>query len=114
MDKEDYETALKVFNKWHSTSVGGNFHSFLKEKTKPEDPLFEKFKKLYCDVMGRDLNLGHHFIKFKEIFADELNGTRGLDEAMEFFGSHYSGNWPPDSIAEKLKDIKAKLEVSNG
>ena len=104
-EKNKYETTLDVFEEWKKTPGeklwDHSFVKFLTEKTKPEDPLFEKWTTAPKEIF-------QNFALFKEYFADDLNGTRGLDEAITFFkGAH---TIVISNVMEKLKEIKAKLE----
>lgn len=70
---------------------------------KPKNPLFEKWKKLFANIHLHKSTAKESFEWLKENFAEELNGTKGLDEAMEKLSYHQYGS-------TVLKEIKERLE----
>lgn len=88
-----------------------------------KDPLWPLFNEFYVWDTRNAINTENYndqrkqaFDKFKEIFADELNGTKGLDEAIERFTlvKPVKGNiFNSDMIVDELEEIKSKLEAKS-
>ena len=108
-----YEIVKEVLKEFKTEKYSAyTLSEFLEEKTK--DQLFEKYKKwwdktnhFYVDIPENNAS----YLKFKEIFKDELNGTKGLHEAIENFKT--KGPMFAISCREinyKLAEIKARLE----
>jgi len=117
-----YKTTQEVRSEWISEGSKGDFDVFIKNKLKPKDPLFEKWSKFYKDtydsaVIDDEECKQSFFVRFKEIFSDELNGTVGLDEAIKFFkerkdNANSSGIMVECTIAiSHLTDIKARMKI---
>ena len=80
---------------------------------KPKDPLFEKYAE-WCKETGRvcvpvPLN-NDSYVKFLKIFKEELNGTKGLDEAFNSFSMNCYDSIPSNYIRSTIKKIKERLE----
>ena len=76
------------------------------ENLKPKDKMFEKFEELLRYYICVGYKHDECYTKFKEIFKDELNGTKGLDEAIEYVNTSAQSYCP----LGKLKAIKSRLE----
>ena len=77
---------------------------------KPKDPLFEKLKEFIGGSRGTDYMLSEDgLVYFKQIFADELNGTKGLVEAIEHVKGH-KDFYHMQMICLYLESLKHRLE----
>lgn len=108
---DKYKIAQEVWEEWERRAMSAPYfyEDWLKDKTKPKDPLFEKSLELGARICGH-FDLGvipteWLVSNIKEIFKDELNGTRGLDEAIEYGKAFGYTN------IEHLKKIKERLET---
>lgn len=107
MDK--YEIAQEVYNEYWKNNEKvslGNWRGFLSEKTKPKDPLFEKFVEFWC-IDGNNVTTQREWKRFKEIFKDELKGTQGLDAFHKWW---VSSNGINTEVSEKIEEIQERLE----
>jgi len=77
---------------------------------KPKDPLFEKLYRFIKETkaMSYDIEVKDVYPLFKEIFAEELNGTKGLEEAIETAG--HLGTVGERITIDILKEIKERME----
>ena len=88
---------------------------------KQKDPLFEKFKKIKDYIFGGAQSSESTFEKFKEIFSEELNGTKGIEELIAYLRIKRESILPSQeteplhSIDEILfKSIIIRDNVQNG
>ena len=110
MDK--YKIAQEVIEEYDKSNET-DLRKYIEEKTKPADPLFEKWKD-FCDDYVFEVNatgatLLERFTKFKAVFAQELQGTAALDEFSAWLGSQ-SDLELPLKVYEKYREVKAKRE----
>lgn len=110
-----YKIAQEIFNGWLGdvkdiTKHPGNFDVYLKEKLKPKDELLELYKQLmeFCGTQFYSSN----YDKFQEIFKDELNGTKGLGEAIDAF-KEIGDEIPKATVFYTLLQIKERLQNDN-
>jgi len=84
--------------------------AYSSEHLKPKDPLFEKWKGFAEDWVDERQTgwVTFSYDAFKELFADELNGTNGLDYAIEHYKLNNVGLNSANSIVYVLTEIKAK------
>lgn len=120
-DTERYQIAKEVYDEFYGNDEGNaNFITFINHKLKevrPADPLKEKFEKWFnyeeVEVTEDD------FESFKKTFAEDFNGTKGLDKFIEQTEEKDSPqtfqNWNGPATAkfilDKAKEIKKELEA---
>ena len=93
-------------------SEARDFKGYYDKYLKPKDPLFEKWKG-FAEDWGGECQTGwvtFSYDAFKELFADELNGTNGLDYAIEHYKLNNVGLNSANSIVYVLTEIKAKYK----
>ena len=110
-----YKVGLIVHEEWRNIYQGPlGFAEWLKEQDKPADPVLEKlteFMKWYDKNRYTGLRFDDNTLtKFKEIFADDLNGTRGLDEAIEEINKTPKGT--REYWVKTVKAIKERLQTN--
>ena len=102
--------------------TNGLLDKYYDKYLKPKDPLFEKFETFhrwyYTARFNVDSAAKELYPKFKEIFKEELNGTKGLDyleKAMDYSPSEGNGkhwldwlDWFKNHIADTRKRLEEK------
>jgi len=90
--------------------------AYIEKYQTPVDPLWEKWGKMadwWHSPGNKFQSLGLYtetaFKKFKELFSDDLNGTRGLDEFNDWLERDYP-DFNAGTIEEKYLEIKARHE----
>ena len=81
MTENKYQIAQEAFQEWKDfllENPGVNFDEYLKDKVKPKDEMFEKFKRGWECYKLCEVGFAYKQIK-GDIFGPDLNGTRGLD-----------------------------------
>ena len=125
-DLERYQIAKKVVDEWSEDDTEClDFQKWINDRIKPVDPLKEKWEKLSefyhsTSYKRQSMGLGYHdmFDKFKEIFAEDLNGTNGLEKLIEWgqtpTNEEYRDSYDSETariIFEKAEQIKKDLET---
>jgi len=80
-----YSEALDRYKEWLDYDTiprGMTFPDWLKEQDTPKDELFEKWKEIWKVNTGEGYR-ERTFDKFKELFKDNLNGTKVIKEAVD-------------------------------
>ncbi len=110
-EKNKYQIAKEVWDEFYSDDEGNtNFIRFIEKKMKPVDPLKEKLNSfLHWNVHGTDgLNAWE---KFKEIFKDDLNGTKVLEKVEEGLVSlDNQGTSLPPEVFKLLRKVRRGIE----
>jgi len=110
--EDKYKIAQEVWLEYYSKhDLGQTFNGWIQEKNKPKDPLFKNYLDLMNFIGYNRLTGGRTFIKFKEIFAEELNGTKGLNETIEWYkaqGQQYTTSY--EEVADNLIQIKKRMD----
>ena len=108
--KDQITQTIELYKQWHKTF--GNcenklqFEAWLDDKLKPVDPTFEKFKAWWKDPDCSTRSEDAYKQLREDVFADELNQTKGLDEIISWAYENQYG-----SVVSKAEKIKSKLEV---
>lgn len=115
--KEQIEQAKKVHIHYLEACMKGiipsqPYSDWLDDKLKQKEETFEKFEKWWRDSKTfNDINLAYKDLR-KEVFAKELKGTQGLDDAIAFYGCKSTKDKiTPLYVYETLLEIKSKLEA---
>jgi len=111
--QEEADEIIKFYEKRNGCSIA--VKDYYDKYLKPKDQLFEKLEQVLYETAltksGVESSIGIAYQKFKEIFSEELNGTKGLQEAIE---KKESLSLQPNSkywvSVEDLQEIKEKLE----
>ncbi len=102
---KESETALKMAFK--DTPVFSLMRDYNKKYLKPVDPLEEKWTKFLYENCDHITDGSETFEIFKEIFKDDLNGTKGLDELIEWMRTR---DVPMHKVYDRVQEIKKELE----
>ena len=95
----------------YSNSPWDEAKDYADKYLKPKDPLFEKWKDYVTWYRADEyftLDTKEAFIKLKEIFKEELNGTKGLNEAI--MEGENSALLPKTVGLQRLRQIKQRLD----
>ena len=106
---EEANEIISLINKGEVNYVVKQNSLFYANKyLKPVDPLKEKWQKFADEELDDWTDMGTAFPAFKIAFAEDLNGTKGLDELKALItGHHYTGNF----LHEHIERIKKELEA---
>lgn len=121
---EEIKKALELVKEYESLPLGDeklkrikpDLKGWLQEKLEPKATLFEKWKG-FCDEWLNGFDKDERLTLFeamKEHFKEELSGTRGLREAIEWISSKHlftiDQKTEQFEIKNKLKAILKRME----
>jgi len=109
--KEAIEQSKAWTQEWMEDSDYATFSDWLDDKLKPKDETFEAFREQLGYLVNYNTKEFYDILR-NEIFADELNGTKGLDEAIKYYSDLEHRNDCNISVTfllNKLFEIKDRL-----
>jgi len=112
-----YETVRAEYDEHIRTADSVlEFDDWFNEKIKPKDKLFEKWTG-FCGEWLAGFEEDEIIVFFKElkklgIIADNLNGTKGLKEAIKEFEG-YGETYVRPEIVARLRAIKSEMEAKS-